>query len=501
MKNGLDNKRIVMIGFVLICLALTCGQTRAGFTEYPVLNTSGTYAITAGPDNNLWFTNMEGVLSTIGRITTGGVMTIHPILGNEDSSPRGIAAGKDGLLWVTEPRRVQAYTTTGGYSKEYFLGGGQPYTIIAGPWYDSSTLWFTIQLLNKIAVLNSEAQLVREFTIPTAFSRPHGLAAGPDDCIWFTEFDGNKIGKIDVSGNIFEYAIPTASSKPESIAAGPDGALWFTESGGNKIGRITTSGAITEYAIPTEASSPWGITAGPDAALWFTEYEGNAIGRISTSGVITEYALPDPFSNAQPAGITTGPDNALWFTEHQTNKIGRYEITTFAINKIFDSNSGTISCKPDPAFNLSDSVCSVTPSEGNHVSGAIVGPANGLLTAVGPLSRYTLSYVTEDMTIIGLFSSNHFWLYNHGAPNPPVTTSLADALSAAATNPSDEIRVEYGTYVEAGGLTCSSSGQFIPKLSGGWSSANSQTALPTTIAGPFVITGSCVLIIDGITVE
>jgi streptogramin lyase len=38
---------------------------------------------------------------------------------------------------------------------------------------------------------------------------------------------------------ITEFAIRTASCYPEGIAAGPDGNLWFTESQGNKIGRIS----------------------------------------------------------------------------------------------------------------------------------------------------------------------------------------------------------------------------------------------------------------------
>jgi streptogramin lyase len=67
------------------------------------------------------------------------------------------------------------------------------------------------------------------------------------------------------------------------ITAGPDGNLWFTEYGGNKIGRITTAGSITEFAIPTANSGPTGITAGHDGNLWFTESNGNKIGRI-TSG-------------------------------------------------------------------------------------------------------------------------------------------------------------------------------------------------------------------------
>src|SRR5438093_745746 len=87
---------------------------------------------------------------------------------------------------------------------------------------------------------------------------------------------------------ISEYPVPTPGSYPYGITAGPDGNLWFTEANGNKIGRITTGGVITEYPVPTAGSAPLGIASGPDGALWFTEYYRNRIGRITTGGVITE---------------------------------------------------------------------------------------------------------------------------------------------------------------------------------------------------------------------
>src|SRR5215208_2077097 len=77
--------------------------------------------------------------------------------------------------------------------------------------------------------------------------------------------------------HITEFPLPTAGSSPAVITAGPDGALWFTEAEGNKIGRVNTAGVITEFVIPTAGSSPGVITAGPDGALWFTEAEGNKI--------------------------------------------------------------------------------------------------------------------------------------------------------------------------------------------------------------------------------
>jgi streptogramin lyase len=105
---------------------------------------------------------------------------------------------------------------------------------------------------------------------------------------------------------VAEYAVPTAAAGPNEIAMGPDGALWFTEFSGNKVGRITTAGTITEYRVPTPASNPAEIAPGPDGALWFTEYSGNKIGRITTAGVIAEYPVPTPASlrMASPPGPT-----------------------------------------------------------------------------------------------------------------------------------------------------------------------------------------------------
>src|SRR5216683_1046064 len=77
------------------------------------------------------------------------------------------------------------------------------------------------------------------------------------------------IVKQALAQNVTEFPVPTASSNPNGITAGPDGALWFTEFNGNKIGRITTAGGITnEFKIPTANSGPVGIVAGPDGALW-----------------------------------------------------------------------------------------------------------------------------------------------------------------------------------------------------------------------------------------
>ena len=54
----------------------------------------------------------------------------------------------------------------------------------------------------------------------------------------------------------FPGSVPTfpgsfSGSGSREIIAGSDGALWFTEQDGDKIGRITTQGTITQFTITT----------------------------------------------------------------------------------------------------------------------------------------------------------------------------------------------------------------------------------------------------------
>src|SRR2546422_8481106 len=133
----------------------------------------------------------------------------------------------------------------------------------------------------------------------------------------------------DVHGSLLAAAVPVPDPITEfplargvtGITAGPDGNLWFTELNGNRIGRITPTGVITEFPLPTANSGPQGITAGPDGNLWFTEFNGNRIGRITPTGVITEFPLPA--SNRQAEGVAAGAGGNLWITEVNGNRSGR----------------------------------------------------------------------------------------------------------------------------------------------------------------------------------
>jgi virginiamycin B lyase len=259
-------------------------------------------AITAGPDNALWFVNQDG---TIGRVSTAGAASIF-LVGSSDIGLQNIVAGPDGALWFTE----------------------------AGP--DLSVFAPTASTIGNIGRITT-AGAITHYPAGAQRSAPTGITVGPDGALWFTEAGcakcptivPSKIGRITTSGVISEFALP-AGHFAVRIVNGPDGALWFTESNGTApvpyaLGRITTTGTLTEFPVHF---SPFAIVSGADGALWFSQTRpiGNVsnpppgqIGRLTTSGVETDFAVP---LNGYANDIAEGPDGAVWFTAFN-DEIGR----------------------------------------------------------------------------------------------------------------------------------------------------------------------------------
>jgi virginiamycin B lyase len=183
--------------------------------------------------------------------------------------------------------------------------------------------------------------VTNEFSVPTAGSKPNGIALGRDGFLYFTELNpsAGNIGQSSNGGTIKEINIAakggTAGNFGVFIASGPDGNLWFTEQGAAPgIAKMDLGGsAVTEYPIP--GSAPQFITTGPVInTLVFTDPGHNAVGQITTSGTVTEAPLPT--ANANPLGITLlgGNVNNAYFTEHDASKIGIYNAVANTVTEV-----------------------------------------------------------------------------------------------------------------------------------------------------------------------
>jgi len=199
--------------------------------------------IAVGPDGNLWFT--EGATGKIGRITPSGFLTdfqLPPM-----SVPLGIVAGPDGALWFADLVGRIGRLTTRGDLTEFQLptdpgcGADEPSGIAVGP---DGALWaterslacgFDVRLGGKIERLTSAGELTR-FDLPAG--HPFEICSAPDGNLWFTYLAGQKIGKITPDGIVTDIPTPSPLSWTHGITAGPDGAIWFTEEN-RAVARIT----------------------------------------------------------------------------------------------------------------------------------------------------------------------------------------------------------------------------------------------------------------------
>ncbi|MEK7559212.1 MAG: C39 family peptidase [Patescibacteria group bacterium] len=221
-------------------------------TEFPIPSsntnqwgvTNGPRDIISGPDGNLWFTEFTG--NRIGRITPNGVFTEFT-LPNVSSFPTSITAGPDGNLWFTEmSNAVIGRITPEGSITEFpipnpSLAISHATGITAGP---DGNIWYT-RGYNRVIGRITPDGVITEFPIVTTDqSYPSDITLGPDGNLWYVD-SWTKIGRITPDGEITEFLIPTNNSSPQGITAGPDGNIWFTEYEANKIGRVNLTNLPT----------------------------------------------------------------------------------------------------------------------------------------------------------------------------------------------------------------------------------------------------------------
>jgi streptogramin lyase len=306
-----------------------------------------------------------------------------------------IVALASGIVWFTlrlaAPTRG-IHAAPAGSITEFPVPttSSDPAGITAG---HDGNLWFTEFYGNKIGRVSPRGTLT-EFPVPTAKSEPMWITTGPDGNLWFTEVIGNKIGRVTIAGSITEFPIPTAKSEPGAITAGSDGNLWFTEVIGNKIGRITIAGSITEFPVPTAKSYLGAITAGHDGNLWFTESSSNKIGRISPRGMLTEF--PVSTDQVDPWGIAAGSDGNLWFTEFYGNKIGRITIA----GSITEFPVPTAKSSPDHITSGPDGNLWFTEIDGNKI---------GRITTAGSVTEFPIPTAKSSPVIITTGPDGNLW--------------------------------------------------------------------------------------------
>jgi len=155
---------------------------------------------------------------------------------------------------------------------------------------DDTSYWFTTRKNFLGRLVNDDKIYV--FTLPTASARTMDLKFDSLGNIWYTAGDiwggtpPDIIGRLELStGTITEWTVPTTGGAPFCLAIDGSGMVWFTEFGGNKIGKLDPS-TNTFHEFPVPNSEPVDIAVDSHGTVWFTEADTYKIGGLSTEGVM-----------------------------------------------------------------------------------------------------------------------------------------------------------------------------------------------------------------------
>lgn len=121
-----------------------------------------------------------------------------------------------------------------------------------------------------------------------------GMAFDRQDRLWLAAPEKNAIARYD-SGKVRLYPVPTANAFPQQVFVDPENRIWFTEWNGHRIGTLSDTGRIKEYALPPEEESPLTLAFARDGKIWFSALFNYNLFRLDPrTGGIKEYVVPPP---------------------------------------------------------------------------------------------------------------------------------------------------------------------------------------------------------------
>jgi virginiamycin B lyase len=184
-------------------------------------------------------------------------------------------------------------------------------------------------LSNKLGRVDIKTGAIREYTLKTPHTGPHGLREDKDGNIWFTGNHAALIGKLDPkTGLVTEYKMPDPKVKdPHSLEIAADGRIFFTAQQSNVVGRVNpASGEVKVVSVPTPRARPYGIMINAKGVPVFCEFGTNKIATLDPNTLeIKEYTLPDPAS--RPRRIALVGDE-VYYSDFSRGFLGRLNLAT-----------------------------------------------------------------------------------------------------------------------------------------------------------------------------
>ncbi len=187
-------------------------------------------------------------------------------------------------------------------------------------------IWFSVSRGNQLGHLEARSLTMTLHEVPTPGARPYGLVVDADDRPWATLFGSHKLATV-TDGEVEEIELPRDTARPRRLAVTDDGSIWYVDYLGGYLGRLDpASGEVDEWPTPAgRASRPYAMAADDRGRLWFVEtgvQPNRFVGFDPSSETFTE-----PVEIASGGGtvrhmVFDAESRAIWFGT-DANTIGR----------------------------------------------------------------------------------------------------------------------------------------------------------------------------------
>jgi len=204
-------------------------------------------------------------------------------------------------------------------------------------------LWFGAMGQNALVVFDPRTQTFQYLTPPHGHHGIMGVLVAPDDTLWFAEQAANYLGHYDPATRHYQlYPLPwltvpdpgqpsqvqSLPSAPNELALDGHGDIWFTEFNADRLGRLDPrTGHMRQYALSAQESVqtlyPYGVTIDRQGMVWFSESGTNQLSRLDpTTGTLRVFATPD--LHALLMEVASDARGAIWVTSFTPGLLLRF---------------------------------------------------------------------------------------------------------------------------------------------------------------------------------
>lgn len=288
---------------------------------------------------------------------------------------QGLAVDKAGNVYVadTDNFRVQMFSATGAFRKQWSLGEGLTVPDVAvGP---GGEAWATTQVNGTVVKLGGGG----EITTPQA---AEGVAVDADGNLYVSTFgdDLNAVVRYDKAASFAEAKRWGGLQSPGDVEVSPDGTIYVEDNRGSppSVKRFDSNGKLLrsiklQMAATAGAGAQLGIGVDPDCNLWATNPEKRNVVKYSPSGKVLATATAGDMVGLD---VAVGPTGIVYVFDQN----GPYSVVRFVEDKAKPATAvvGGVSVKNGVAkvkYTLGGVACPAEISGVASLSGAIKGKA------------------------------------------------------------------------------------------------------------------------------